>query len=289
LNIIFQINGGIGKSVACTGVVRAIKEQYPEDQLIVVTAYPEVFINNPYVDRCLGMGSFSYFYSDYVKDKDIRLMLQDPYLETEHITCSEHLLQTWSRMNGIEKYYNPEVYLTEREINFISQRFQSEKPIFLLQTNGGAQGQEMKYSWARDLPQDVIEKVVEEFSYEYNIIHVRREDQTQIAGTTAVHDSFRSICVLAMMSQKRLLIDSFVQHACAALNLPSTVCWVVNKPNVFGYAIHDNIECMPFTRPYDYRHSYINPFNIIGDPVEFPYNHEGEIFDVDAIIKSLKK
>jgi hypothetical protein len=92
-----------------------------------------------------------------------------------------------------------------------------------------------------------------------------------------------------MMSQKRLLIDSFVQHACAALNLPSTVCWVVNKPNVFGYAIHDNIECMPFTRPYDYRHSYINPFNIIGDPVEFPYNHEGEIFDVDAIIKSLKK
>jgi hypothetical protein len=45
-----------------------------------------------------------------------------------------------------------------------------------------------------------------------------------------------------LRSQKRLLIDSCLQHAAAAFDLPSTVCWVGTSPEVFGYNIHKNIS-----------------------------------------------
>jgi hypothetical protein len=47
MKIIFQIDGGIGKSIAGTAVCKAIKAQYPKDKLYVITGYPEVFLCNP--------------------------------------------------------------------------------------------------------------------------------------------------------------------------------------------------------------------------------------------------
>jgi hypothetical protein len=91
------------------------------------------------------------------------------------------------------------------------------------------------------------------------------------------------------MSSKRLLIDSFAQHAAAALQLPSTVCWVGNKPEVFGYSLHDNIVANEFTTKPELKNAYLSRFNIAGDLIEFPYYSEDEIFNVDTIIESLSK
>ena len=41
-NIIFEVVGGIGKNIVATAVVRAIKKQYPNKNIILQTAYPEV-------------------------------------------------------------------------------------------------------------------------------------------------------------------------------------------------------------------------------------------------------
>ena len=90
------------------------------------------------------------------------------------------------------------------------------------------------------------------------------------------------------MSTKRLFIDSFAQHTAAAMNMSSTVGWIANKPNVFGYEMHDNIIANPITVKPELRHSYLQQFNISGDLLEFPYNNEDEIFDVDKIIASIK-
>jgi hypothetical protein len=62
VNIIFQIDGGIGKSIAATAVCKAIKKQHPNDKLLVLTGYPEVFLCNPYVDRAYSFNNLSYFY-----------------------------------------------------------------------------------------------------------------------------------------------------------------------------------------------------------------------------------
>lgn len=288
MNIIFQINGGLGKSIMATAVCESIKKQYPDDKLIVVTAYPDVFLNNPNVDRCLGMGTFNYFYSDYIKDQDIKLMLQEPYLESKHVKQEEHLAETWCRMNGIECITTkPSLFFTQREIDFHSQKYPKDKPTFFLQTNGGGADQEHKYSWARDIPSYIVHEVINKYKNDYTIVHIRREDQLGFDHTIPVHDTFRSIAIGMMFSTKRLLMDSFAQHAAAALDLPSTVCWIVNSPTVFGYEEHTNIIANPHTRNYDYRHSFLQPFNIAGDILEFPYQSEFDIFNVDQILESL--
>jgi hypothetical protein len=73
-----------------------------------------------------------------------------------------------------------------------------------------------------------------------------------------------------------------------ALNLPSVVCWIANKPQVFGYDIHTNVVSNPFTIKPETRNSFLNEFNIQGDLIEFPYNGEHEIFSFDTIVGAIK-
>jgi hypothetical protein len=63
----------------------------------------------------------------------------------------------------------------------------------------------------------------------------------------------------------------------------------VNKPNVFGYDIHTNIEPNPFTLKPELRNAYLSKFNISGELVEFPYQNEDEIFNTYDIIDAIRK
>ena len=288
MNIIFQINGGIGKCVMATAVCEAIKKQYPKSKLIVLSAYADVFLNNPYVDKSLAFGTASYFYQDYIQDQEFKILAHDPYFQTEHIKQDEHLIKTWCEMFGIK--YNgekPNIFLTEQEIKVYQSKYLSDKPILLLHTNGGAQT-DLKYSWARDIPNDIAIQVIETFKKDYNIAHIRREDQNSFEGTFPVSDNFRSICVLIAMSKKRLLIDSFAQHVAASMGLKSTVCWIANSPKVFGYEINDNIICNTFTATPDLRNAFLTKFNIGSDLLEFPFKSEKDIFNISSIVKSIK-
>lgn len=288
--ILFSISGGIGKVVMSTAVVKAIKKNYPDAELITISGYPDVFLGNPHVHRSYGFGQLSYFYSEHIEGQDVLVFSHDPYMETKFVRQTDHLIRIWCEMFSIP--YNgekPEIFLTEREKTFHAQKFQSDKPIFLMQTNGGAENQAVKYSWARDIPTHVINEVIKEFSQDYNIVHIKREDQIGYNGTTPVSDSFRGIVVLVSLSQKRLFMDSFAQHTAASLNLPSTVLWIANNPKVFGYDMHDNIVANPFTREPELKNSYLQKFDITGsDLMQFPYESESEIFDIPKVIDSLK-
>lgn len=290
MNIIFQINGGIGKCILATSVCEAIKAQHPDSQLIVMSGYPEVFLNNPFVDRSFAFGQAQYFYQDFIENKEFKVFAHDPYVQTEYLNQDEHLSKTWAEMFNIKapEDVTPKIYITEREKTFFASKFSSDAPILLMQTNGGAQGQELKYSWARDIPANVAQAVIEEFKNTHNIVHMRREDQIGYEFTTPITDNFRALCVLISLSDKRLLMDSFGQHAAAGLNKPSTVLWIANTPVVFGYDIHDNILANPFTKRPELRHAYFQKFDIAGNLLEFPYHNESEIFDIDKVIASIK-
>lgn len=272
-----------------TAVCKAIRKKYPNDNLIVLTGYPEVFTNNKEVDMAFGLGQEAYFYTKYIDGQVVKIFANDPYQITEHILCQEHLIETWCKMYGLE--YNgeyPSVELNEREKIFFYNKYPTEKPIFILQTHGGAPQQESRYSWARDIPRNVIQAVIEEFKKDYQIFHIKREDQFGFENTTPLTESFKGVACMINRSEKRLLMDSFGQHTAAALNKHSSVLWIANKPKVFGYDIHDNIVANKETAKPDLRFSVFSKYNITGALHEFPYNSELDIFDVDRVIQSIK-
>ena len=287
MNIIFQINGGIGKCVIATAVTEVIKKNYPDSNLIVISGYPDVFMNNPFVDRAYAFGEHKYFYSDYIDNKDFKVFAHDPYLDTEHLKQEEHVIETWCKLFGL-KYEGeqPRVYLTEREFQFYSKKYTTDKPIMVIQTNGGVE-QNLKYSWARDIPHHIAQQVVDKFKFAYTIFHIRREDQPSLNDTVTITDNFRAIATVIAMSSKRLFMDSFAQHTATALGLNSTVLWISNSPVVFGYENNDNIVHNPFTKKPELKNSYLSKFNILGEPLEFPYFNEREIFNVEDVINSL--
>ena len=287
-NIIFQIQGGIGKCIAATALCSAIKKKYPEDELIVISGYPEVFINNPNVKKSFSFSNLIYFYQDYVEKKDIKVFLHDPYLTTDYIKESKNILEIWFELYGLEyKGEMPEFFLTQREIDMFQRQVQLDKPILLMQTNGGGDPNR-KYSWARDIPSSVVLKVIEEFSKDYAILHVKREDQLAYHNTIPLTNNLRFLLCVSLLSKKRLVMDSFMQHALAALRLPAVACWIVNKPKVWGYDLHTHIVANNPTIQPELRNSVFNKFNIGGEELEFPYLNEEEIFNVDAIITALK-
>ena len=49
--LVWHIQGGLGKNVAATALPQSIKQKYLDRKLIMVVSCPEVFLNNPYVDR----------------------------------------------------------------------------------------------------------------------------------------------------------------------------------------------------------------------------------------------
>ncbi len=289
-NIIFNIDGGIGKSIMATAICESIKKKYPQHHLIVLTSYPEVFLCNPFVDKCFHHNQLSYFYKEFIENGNFIAFMHNPYLETNFIGRKEHLLNTWCSMFGI-KYENeqPKIYLTKREKDFYARQFASDKPIFVIQTNGVAVNQEIKYSWSRDIPFNVAQQVVNQFKDEYNIYHIRRNQQMTLQNTIPVEAEFRALCGLINISNKRLFIDSFGQHTAKALELDSVVCWIANTPAQFGYENNINIIANSETKKPELKNSFLSKYNIVGDLIEFPYNSEMEIFNTDEIIESLRK
>ncbi len=290
MKVVLQVRGGIGKSVMATAVCKAIQTQYPGCKIIVITPYPDVFDNNKRVYQTVREHEMFYFYRDHVMDQpDTKFCLLEPYLADDFIHRRGHLIKVWCEMNGIK--YNgglPEIFLTHKEMTSFGVNLKrSNKPIFVLQTNGGMSEQGDKYSWPRDMPNDTAQKIVNVLAPHYNIFHVRRQDQLTLQNTVPVTENFRPLCVLIAMSRKRLLIDSCCQHIAAALGLPSVVCWIANVPSQFGYELHTNIIANPPTQEPELRYALLAKYNTNGPEKEFPYNNEEEIFDVEPILAAL--
>jgi hypothetical protein len=77
-----------------------------------------------------------------------------------------------------------------------------------------------------------------------------------------------------------------LQHAAAALGLPSTVVWNVTKPEIFGYSIHNNV--LPEkTYPEGNASSYLFDYDILGVVEDCPYEDYNSIFSIENILKNI--
>jgi hypothetical protein len=119
------------------------------------------------------------------------------------------------------------------------------------------------------------------------VIQVCRSQEQVIPGTEVISEPMSNMELLSLLlfSEKRVLIDSSLQHASAALGLKSTVLWIGTSPKVFGYSLHSNIVAdLPNTVKLP--DSYLFDYNFNGSNHECPLVDEN-IFDVSEILNSL--
>jgi hypothetical protein len=294
---IFHLQGGIGKHVAATAVANAIKNNHPDRKLIVVCAYPDIFNNLEFVDRVYQLGATSYFYQNYIQDKDSILFHHEPYYTTDHIHKRLPLIQNWCKLYGLEyKGEQPTIKFNKLQYD-LSKKFwvKSKKPVMVLHTNGGLMSTDAKsYAWTRDMPEEVGQKLVDHYKKDYEIYQVTKFNSPKLNGATHVFStpeqslSLMEFFSVLLHSSKRILIDSSLQHSAAALKRPSTVLWNGTSPKVFGYDIHTNIVT---DVPYDFKlpGSYLFDFDFNGNEVEYPFSEDAQLYDINKIIESVDK
>ena len=287
---IWHIQGGLGKNIAGTSLVKSIKQTYPDRKLIMVTSYPEVYLNNADVDRVYQLGQSPYFYQDYIEGKDVIISKHEPYHQTDHITKKKHLIHNWCDLMNLEYTGQTPVIIPNYPQSMLVGLWNRPKPIMVIQTCGGPmEGQKYSYSWTRDIPIEIAQEIAKKYSQQYHIIKVTRPDGYFIDGVERLDQRMSNIELFSLLAvaQKRVLIDSSLQHAAAALNQKSTVLWVGTSPKVFGYNIHTNIEAKLPQIANQLIGSYTFDYQFENNIHECPYMNVKEIFDIDKILNSI--
>lgn len=294
--IIFDSTGGFGKQLQATAVIRAIKKKYNENteygerQIIWVTSWDGAAFYNPNVYRFYTHNQVDgiYFSDDYLNEDTI-IFKQEPYNQTDYILRKKHLTEIWCDMIGVEyDGYKPDLYMNPRELEIARDKIKPDgKKIMLLQTHGGGQGQYSKKSWYRDIPLKIAQHIVDHFKNKYRILHIKHPHQPNLSGVEPLSLPLRELLAVFPLSSKRLFIDSFPQHAAAALGLQSTVLWIGNSNLVHGYDEHINIL------PNVNKIRDFNKYKYLQDQIDgfvqaFPYDTV-DMFNVDEIIAAVEK
>lgn len=293
--VIAHVEGGLGKNIAFTSLIEGINKNFPDRKLILVCSFPQIFLYHPGIYKVYSMGNTPYFYEDYIKDKDVIILKHDPYNHTSHIKQEQSLIKSWYEVFGMEyEGQLPVIYSNYRMLEIAKEKWYRDKPILVLQTNGGPyqqnNGDSYNYynikSWSRDIPNFVSENIINYFSKTHHIYQVCKSKDNVLPNTEPIIDQANNLELISLLllSNKRILIDSFLQHASAALKMPSVVLWNGTSPKVYGYEMHKNIlpnkEKMPGFKNVT---AYMGEFELWGDPIQCPWE-SNDIYDINEII-----
>jgi hypothetical protein len=287
--VVWHIEGGLGKNIAATALVASVKKKYSDRKLILVVSYPEVFLNHPDIFRVYRVGSTSYFYDDYIKGKDTIIFKHEPYFQSDHIMKKKHLIDNWCDLLGVKyEKQKPILYPNMIQKDLIY-NWTREKPTMILHTNGGPIQQGSLYSWTRDMPYGIAQSIVEKYSSKYHIIQIGRDQNHSIPGVEFISQPLTNheLFSILALSEKRVLIDSCLQHASVAMGLKSTVLWIGTTPKNFGYDFHSNIVANPPKDNVKMVDSYLFDYSFDGIAHECPYMDASEMFNINDIFKSI--
>lgn len=240
MNYTIFFNGGIGKHLCGTTLLRHIQNKDPEAKLIVVSGFPEVFLHNPRVYRNLHHMT-SYIFDDYINGTDLRA--GDPYSLIEYYHGKEHINKLFPksmRFDGMNEDIYPEIYLSPDEIREAEDIIkQSNKPIITFQPTGGNQkvGQvkDPRSFTGRDLTQERAQKIVDLLKDEYNILHIRLPHEYALKDVRAQEWPIRKFIALLPYVRAHIGIDSVMMHAAAAFKKPGLIFWGNTNVHNLGY------------------------------------------------------
>ena len=267
--VIFFIEGGIGKHIASTAVVEGKSKNYPDKKIVVISQYKDIYLNNPNVYRTINADNSYYIYEDFIKNKNSIFLNGDPYFTNDFINGNSNLIESWFNLFNLS-YRNekPKIFLTDSEILNAEIKYKRNKENLIFQPNGG-RGDVLKYdfNWVKDLPPKFAQELIDELSRKYNIFQFGiLNNKIKYSNVEFLNIPLRESFALLKITEKKLLIDSYPQHACAALNTKAVVCWICTDMKKFGYESNININFDLKYNHYDTHIGLVQKYHPLGIP-----------------------
>ena len=216
-NLLLHINGGLGKCIMATAVIKSYKTEYPEAKVIVVSGYPEVFINNPDVYLNFAFNT-PYLWKEYYSQPEWKIVAHDPYMEQKWIKNERvHLIDIWCEMLGVQSVQKtPLLYFSGPEVEELVSMVKTERQLMVVQSTGG--GNPAARSWTRNPPKSEFEEYLKQYMDTRFIVHVCVPETPVLDNCHQRIDNLsrRQAMCLIHYAAEFVGIDSFGQHARAA-------------------------------------------------------------------------
>ena len=216
---VLQTEGGIGKMIACTALVKELKKKY--EKVYVFTGYPDIFWN--LADRAFTIHR-DYGWEDYYKNAD-DVFFPSPYRDWEFRDARINLCNSYFKCCGLE-YNNqlPKLELKPREIE-LAQKIKKDIGTFLIiQFHGGKSPYNANQptgtnKMAKDYPIELAEKLVCEIKKKYNIqiVNMHLTGEYPIKNTLEINLPTRQWYALLHEAETFIAIDTKLQQAGAAI------------------------------------------------------------------------
>lgn len=304
--VILPITGGIGRNIFATAMIKNFKYQYPDKEIFVVAGYPDIFFNNPNIKRVYNFNNTQYLFEEYIfQNKETLLLEVEPYRHQEYMNDNLHIVEAWCEMLEIPfKTNEPELFLTRNELeigksNVEHLKIKHNRPVILIQPCGGKMsdkndptqqladiGMMQRRSLRDDTIQELSDLIVKEG---YTPAIIASPNQFCPNGAERVSLPLRALLALIPYADGIIAIDSFLQHASAALNKKALVLWMGTSPDRLGYKLHKNLRRNSCKTPECHRpNSYAFDIQPNGFPWDCPYSDACRDYDAKLILKEYK-
>lgn len=309
-NIIFICDGGIGKNISSTAVVRAIKKKYPKKNIIVLAGCPEIYMHNPNVKRVFNFNNPIYFYEDFVNDESMVVKVE-PYFHYDYINKKKNVVECWCEMLEIEcDGIEPDIYFNPSELDaakLFAQEIAQGKELVLLQWVGGkvpAQPNDDKAfkialaeMFKRAMPKDQAQAITNYLTNKRKavVVNIAHPNFPPIGNCKTPAFPIRVLLSLLNEASFFIGIDSFLQHAAAArqINKKGIVIWGGTSKTCLGYDIHENLEIEACPTPACHRpNSFLFDLHSNGTIWECPHGEpcmKRDIKDIVNVVNQFKQ
>lgn len=239
---VFVINGLPEKDFLGTAVVAQYKKENPDQKIIVLSRNPFVWMHNTDVWRIYDSTRVQYFYDDFIASNEAKIFGQDPYISTEYISHGMHLIDAWAKLIKVGKpEHKPKIFLTQREFEISERLLSQHKPYCIISTESEEILPRQASTWVKKMPRQLGEFLSSEMKKRgINVLHAALPNEQPLPFSTPINFEPRILISALKTADIRILTNSYLAHASAALQINSTVIYSDERPRQSGFEINSN-------------------------------------------------
>lgn len=274
MQITIMIDGGLGKQMCAASAVHAFGEANGQ-KVNVITGWPDAWKNHPWV-------ADTAHFMDTRKARPLcakaNVLRPEPYRELSYRLEGQHLIAAYMKALGVPidlaVKHLPLLKVDQGEREWAQTRLESyvaenalkeTKGTVAFMPFGGQAGEGM----LRSLPQDQAQMAVEIMKeLGWAVFQFRGQTDTKLKGIVSPDLDVRYMISLVTAFDRVVTVDTWLNHAAAALDKKALVFWGASSEKKLGYEEHKNArrqcECKiwpcgrpemtipdPFVCPYD--------------------------------------
>jgi len=241
--IILVVQGGAGDVLASTPMIRGLRREYPDDELVVLATHAHLLENNSNIDKLISFEitrELRSIYDTYIHGNNrIRFLkhhfLYDSYMDTTAADADclpEFICKVYgTEYDGNRLDYVVTPYEREAATAFMKQ---FDKPVVLLHLTGILPMKSLDF--------DKVFPIVKKYQKDYAFVQIgKANDQPMKDVHNALGMPMRDTISLMPHAKTSILIESVFAHCSNALGLSSVVVFKSTSPDFFGYTNNFNV------------------------------------------------